>query len=150
MLKKFVQQGRRERRRDAYSVPYVEPLSDARTPLADFFSILLDHMCVLYPTPTTSTMSDLDIPHVPSTVSLMAPVWLQVFPLQVIHPQWIYVGSSDASCPPLHLPNHWKIRNLCVGVWVDGAFEATHLPAPHLFVALISCPAQREFHQVAC
>jgi hypothetical protein len=42
MLKKFVQQGRSERRGDAYSVPYVEPLSDARTPLADFFSILLD------------------------------------------------------------------------------------------------------------
>jgi hypothetical protein len=26
----------------AYSFPYVEPLSEARTPLADFFSILLD------------------------------------------------------------------------------------------------------------
>jgi hypothetical protein len=36
-----VRQGRSERRGDAYSVPYVEPLSDARTPLADFFNILL-------------------------------------------------------------------------------------------------------------
>src|SRR6185436_14438302 len=35
-LKKAVQQGRSERRGEAY----VEPLSDARTPLADFFSFL--------------------------------------------------------------------------------------------------------------
>ena len=37
-----VQQGRSERRGESYSVPYVEPLSDARTLLADFFSILSD------------------------------------------------------------------------------------------------------------
>jgi hypothetical protein len=37
-----VQQGRSERRGESYSVPYVEPLSDARTPLADFFRILLE------------------------------------------------------------------------------------------------------------
>ena len=36
-----VQQGRSKRRGEAYTVRYVEPLSDARTPLADFFSILL-------------------------------------------------------------------------------------------------------------
>ena len=41
MLKKAVQQGRSERRGESYSALYVEPLSDARTPLADFFSILL-------------------------------------------------------------------------------------------------------------
>jgi hypothetical protein len=41
MLKKAVQQGRSERRGEAYLVLYVEPLSEARTPLADFFSILL-------------------------------------------------------------------------------------------------------------
>ena len=41
MLKKAVQQGRSERRGEAYSELYVEPLSDARTTLADFFSILL-------------------------------------------------------------------------------------------------------------
>jgi hypothetical protein len=42
MLKKTVQQGRSERRGEgAYSVRYVEPLSEARTLLADFFSILL-------------------------------------------------------------------------------------------------------------
>jgi hypothetical protein len=37
-------QGRSERRGESYSVSYVEPLSDARTPLvaADFFSILLE------------------------------------------------------------------------------------------------------------
>ncbi len=40
MLKKAVQQGRSERRGEAYA-RYVEPLSDARTTLADFFSILL-------------------------------------------------------------------------------------------------------------
>ena len=37
MRKKTVQQGRSERRGEAYSVPYGEPLSDARTPLAVFF-----------------------------------------------------------------------------------------------------------------
>jgi len=42
MLKKAVQQGRSEQRGESYSGPYVEPLSDARTPLADFFSILLE------------------------------------------------------------------------------------------------------------
>jgi hypothetical protein len=40
MFKKAVQQGRSERRGEAYSGPYVEPLSDVRTPLADFFNIL--------------------------------------------------------------------------------------------------------------
>jgi hypothetical protein len=40
MFKKSVQRGRSERRGDAYSVPYVKPLSDARTKLADFFNIL--------------------------------------------------------------------------------------------------------------
>jgi hypothetical protein len=44
MRKKAVQQGRSERRGDAYSAPYVEPLSDARTPLADFFRILLGRL----------------------------------------------------------------------------------------------------------
>jgi hypothetical protein len=42
MFKKAVQQGRSERRGESYSVLYVEPLCDARTPLADFFNILLD------------------------------------------------------------------------------------------------------------
>ncbi len=37
-----VQRGRSERRGEAYSFPYVEPLSDARTKLADFFNILLE------------------------------------------------------------------------------------------------------------
>ena len=41
MLKKAVQQGRSERRPEAYPLGYVEGLSDARTKLADFFSILL-------------------------------------------------------------------------------------------------------------
>jgi hypothetical protein len=41
LLRKTVQQGRSERRGDAYSVPYVEPLSDARTTLADFVNSLL-------------------------------------------------------------------------------------------------------------
>jgi hypothetical protein len=40
MLKKTVQQGRSERRAEAYPLGYVEGLSDARTMLADFFSIL--------------------------------------------------------------------------------------------------------------
>ena len=41
MLKKAVQQGRSKRRGESYSVPYVEPLSVARTPLADFVNSLL-------------------------------------------------------------------------------------------------------------
>jgi hypothetical protein len=35
-----VQHGRSERRGEAYSLGYVEPLSDARTKLADIFCIL--------------------------------------------------------------------------------------------------------------
>ncbi len=35
-----VQQGRSERRGEAYPQGYVEPLREVRTPLADFFSIL--------------------------------------------------------------------------------------------------------------
>jgi hypothetical protein len=42
MRKKAVRQGRSEGRGESYSLPYVERLSDARTPLADFFRILLD------------------------------------------------------------------------------------------------------------
>ncbi len=41
MLKKFVHQGRNERRADAYPRGYVEGLSGARTTLVDFFSILV-------------------------------------------------------------------------------------------------------------
>jgi hypothetical protein len=41
LFRKAVQQGRSERRGEAYPVPYVEPLSDARTPLADFVNSLL-------------------------------------------------------------------------------------------------------------
>jgi hypothetical protein len=40
MVKKAVQRGRSEQRGEAYSEPYIEPLSDARTKLAGFFSIL--------------------------------------------------------------------------------------------------------------
>ena len=41
MLKKAVQQGRSERGGGSRTLRYVELLSEARTPLADFFSILL-------------------------------------------------------------------------------------------------------------
>ena len=37
-----VRRGRSERRGEAYPQGYVEPLSDARTKLADIFSILLN------------------------------------------------------------------------------------------------------------
>ena len=44
-----VQQGRSKRRGDAYPWRYVEPLSDVRTMLADFFSILLKPVaCIAY------------------------------------------------------------------------------------------------------
>jgi hypothetical protein len=39
MLKKAFQQGRSKRKGEAYFVLYVEPLSDARTPLEVFCSI---------------------------------------------------------------------------------------------------------------
>jgi len=41
LFRKAVQQGRSERRGEAYSLPYVEPLSEARTPLAGFVNSLL-------------------------------------------------------------------------------------------------------------
>jgi hypothetical protein len=41
LFRKAVQQGRSERSGESYSVPYVEPLSDARTPLAGFINSLL-------------------------------------------------------------------------------------------------------------
>jgi len=41
MLKKAAQQGRSERRTEAYPLGYIEGLSDARTKLAVFFSFLL-------------------------------------------------------------------------------------------------------------
>ena len=44
MVKKAVQRGRSERGGEAYSLSYVEPLSDARTKLADFFNILLESL----------------------------------------------------------------------------------------------------------
>ncbi|GIW54023.1 MAG: hypothetical protein KatS3mg082_0427 [Nitrospiraceae bacterium] len=49
MFKKAVQRGRSERRGEAYSLPYVEPLSDVRTKLADFFNILLRLLHCPYP-----------------------------------------------------------------------------------------------------
>jgi hypothetical protein len=52
MLKKFVQQGRSERRGYANSVPYEDHLIYARTPLADFFSILLEESVKALPGPT--------------------------------------------------------------------------------------------------
>jgi hypothetical protein len=48
MLEKFVQLGRSERRPEAYPLGYVEDLSDERTTLAGFFSILLDNLAVLH------------------------------------------------------------------------------------------------------
>jgi hypothetical protein len=42
MLKNTFQQGRSERRDEAYPARYVESLSDARTKLEGFFSIRLE------------------------------------------------------------------------------------------------------------
>ena len=44
LFKKAVQQGRSERRAEAYPLGYVEDLSDARTMLAGFFSILVEEV----------------------------------------------------------------------------------------------------------
>jgi hypothetical protein len=46
MVKKVVQQGRSKRRSEAYPLGYVEDLSDARTQLTAFFTILLRHASV--------------------------------------------------------------------------------------------------------
>jgi len=43
MFKKAAQRGRSERESEAYSLPYAEVLSDARTKLEAFFNILLMH-----------------------------------------------------------------------------------------------------------
>ena len=67
LFKKAVQQGRNERRGDAYSVPYVEPLSDVRTPLADFFNSLLglfdlnDRLTLIGPAMQAGIMWQLDL-----------------------------------------------------------------------------------------
>jgi hypothetical protein len=52
MRNKAVQQGRSEGRGESYSGPYVEPLSDARTPLAVLFRILINQL-ILDPCATT-------------------------------------------------------------------------------------------------
>jgi len=44
LFRKAVQQGRNKRRGEAYSLQYVEPLSAARTPLADFVNSLLEKL----------------------------------------------------------------------------------------------------------
>jgi len=41
LFRKAVQQGHSERRSESYSLPYVEPLSEASTPLAVFVNSLL-------------------------------------------------------------------------------------------------------------
>jgi hypothetical protein len=41
LVKKTVRQGRSERRGEAYSFRYVEPLSEARTQLVGFFNSLV-------------------------------------------------------------------------------------------------------------
>jgi len=48
LFKKAVQQGRSERRGESYSVPYVEPLSDARTMLAGFVNSLLRSVATIF------------------------------------------------------------------------------------------------------
>src|SRR5215475_3165065 len=64
MFKKPVQRGHSERRGEAYSFLYVEPLSDARTKLADFFNILIGllHLIRIPPYPAqTMNPSDLTL-----------------------------------------------------------------------------------------
>jgi hypothetical protein len=45
LFKKPVQQGRSKRRGEAYFLPYVEPLSAARTPLEGFFNSVQQSLC---------------------------------------------------------------------------------------------------------
>jgi hypothetical protein len=49
LFRKAVQPGRSKRRGESYSLPYVEPLSAARTPLADFVNRLLVFLHSLSP-----------------------------------------------------------------------------------------------------
>ena len=67
LFRKAVQQGRSERRGDAYSVPYAEPLSDARTPLADFVNSLLDMLLEAGNNGEVSTLSAAHVPAVTGT-----------------------------------------------------------------------------------
>jgi len=54
LFRKAAPQDRSKRRGEAYSLPYVEPLNTARTPLADFFKSLLDDTIVLMEGPLYS------------------------------------------------------------------------------------------------
>jgi hypothetical protein len=49
MFKKAGQRGRSERAGEAYSVPYGEPPSDARTKLEAFFNILIVGLARFFP-----------------------------------------------------------------------------------------------------
>ncbi len=49
MFKKAFRQGRSERRGESYSLPYAEPLSDARTQPEDSFNILLMDARIVIP-----------------------------------------------------------------------------------------------------
>ena len=63
-------------------------------------------MCVLYPTPVTSTMSELDIPHYSLNRFAHGDCMVAGIPLQVTPAEMIYTVFPDASYPLLHLPNH--------------------------------------------
>ena len=61
LFRKAVQQGRSERRGEAYSGSYVEPLSEARTPLAGFVnSLLVESFLREEDYPFTQDVRDLD------------------------------------------------------------------------------------------
>lgn len=77
MLKKTVQRGRSERRGDAYSVPYGEPLNEATTKLADFFSILLVLLDSLAPS-SMATQAVRKAPRSMDTLRFLAKVSDQV------------------------------------------------------------------------
>jgi hypothetical protein len=69
----YPMQGRSERRGDAYSVRYGGPLSEARTPLADFFSIQLSAVFYLPITIriASCTRNGIDSEKVPGSFSVL-------------------------------------------------------------------------------
>src|SRR6266852_406326 len=74
----------------------------------------LDHMCVLYPTPVTTTMSEQNIPHCSLNHFYHSDCMIAGIPLQVTPSQLIYVISSSSSHPLLHLLQSLKKPRICV------------------------------------
>ena len=98
MLKKAVQQGRSEPRARRM-LRYVEPLSDTRTPLADFFNILLGG------TPMYTTCPHDHEPARASGTSLYGNRWLKGYVRGKMRIDPMYGSVFEYSTPPQIVSN---------------------------------------------